>query len=1183
MIRRAAVLLAAVLLVTVCDRAMAADVATTTGTTYCAKPAADVATLCPDLLAAKPDAYDALAATLEREGRYAQAAAVAGEAVGLRQKAGAAAGTPGAEALALSLATASRNQHRAGDYRAAAALATQAVAMAPATSPAAQSAALLAAGIAERALGHYAAAEPKLRAALAVRDKSPGPETVGTAEALDALADLLGNAGNLSEAYADASRAVAIRLKTEGKTSAGFAHSAVLLALITRASGRYADAEQLALQAQAAAHQSLGAEHPEFAKALNVLGIVYRAEGRVSDAEYVTNLALSIQIKAFGKATPDIATTANNLALVYQQEGQLAKAESLFRQVLTIRIGALGGDHPDVGNTYDNLAGLMRRMGRLDEAEQDYEQAIAIQAAALGPDHPDVAADLANLAYVLRMQGQFDQAEALLRRALAIRVRALPPGHPDIAATQVSLGDVLQAEGRSGDAETAYLQALAIQQKALGPRHPSVAITLNDLAALYRTANRIPEAAANYTRALEIQKAVLPPGDPDIAITLGNIADVLAFEGRFDDADKMQRQALEIRQHALGPHHPLVATSLGNLAKLRRLQRKLGEAEGLQRQVVDIRLAAYGPDNPDVAQDYSDLAEILSDEGHTKPALEAMRKATAIYRARNAGADQQTPADADAERKAARFIFVNHVYMLEAAMRKASPRQAKALLAESFEVAQLAQNWSVGAVVQQMAARFATGTSDLAKLVRQQHDTLDQVAKVDAALDQTALLPPEKQDHAQLDALRNQRSSLDDTLNSLGTIIQQRFPEYSAATSLEPVTLEQIQHLLHPDEALISYLLGGDATFIWVVRPHGASLVKAPIGQQALLDMVRQLRAGLDPAVYANTGRMPIYDTGLAYRFYKAVLAPARPKLGNASRLLMIADGPLQALPMNVLVLSPTKKLKPGVAPDYRKVDWLIRHYATAVLPSTSSLRALRSFARAPAADQPFIGVGDPELGQPLRRSAIKKVKGVDVRLVNRLVPLPETANELRQIAGILKSPPDRVIVGENATLSKIRGLDLSQYRVVAFATHGLITGELHGLTEPAIVLTPDPEHGDNGLLRASEIAQLHFNADWVVLSACNTAASDGTIGAEGFSGLAKAFFYAGTRALVVSNWPVNSAASVQLTTNSVGMAASHRGVGKADALRHSMLQLLGKGNVFFAHPMMWAPFVVVGEGGPGA
>jgi CHAT domain-containing protein/Tfp pilus assembly protein PilF len=1172
-------LAAAIFLILLAITTTDARAATGAAQAYCAKPVPTLASICSGIAAAKPEAFEALAGLLEHAGRYAQGAAVEAQAVALQQKAGA----PAVAALARDLAALSRLDILAGDYPAAEKAAVQAVATAPSADPAAQSAALLAAGIADRAMGHYDLGAPKLRNALALRVTALGPDAPGTADVLDALADLLGNAGALAEAQADALKAVQIRVKSGGKTSADFAHSAVILALILRAGGHYADAEQLALQAQQAARQSLGADHPEYAKALNVLGIVYRAEGRIADAEYVTNIALGVQIKAFGKATPDIATTANNLALIYEQEGKLAKAEPLFRQVLQIRIETLGADHPDVGNTYDNLAGLMRRLGRLDEAEQDYEQAIAIQAAALGPDHPDVAEDLANLAYVLRMEGQFDQAEALLRRALSIRIRALPPGHPDIAATEVSLGDVLQAEGRSNDAEAAYLQALAIQEKSLGMHHAAVAITLNDLAALYRTANRIPEAVADYTKALEIQRAVLPPGDPDIAITLGNIADVLAFEGRFDEADRMQQQALKIRVDTLGPRHPLVATSLGNLAKLRRLQLKLGEAEKLQRQVVDIRLAAYGPDNPDVAQDYSDLAEILSDEGHTKPALEAMRKATAIYRARNAGADEQTPADADAERKAARFVFVNHVYLLEVAMHKL-PRQSQALLAESFEVAQLAQNWSVGAVVQQMAARFATGTSDLARLVRQQQDTLDQVAKVDSLLDQLALLPPEKQDPSALDALRNQRSKLDDSLNDLATVIQQRFPEYAAATSLQPVTLKQIQHLLHPEEALVSYLLGGDSTFIWIVRPHSAALVKAPIGQQQILAMVRQLRAGLDPAVYALTGRMPIYDTTLAYQFYKSILAPARAKIGSATRLLIVADGPLQALPMNVLVLSPPKRPKPGAAPDYRKVDWLIRHYASAMLPSTSSLRALRSFARAPAAGQPFLGIGDPDLGEPLRRSSVRKLKtGVDVRLVNRLVPLPETANELRQIAGILKAPAANVIITQAATISRVRSLDLSQYRVVAFATHGLITGELRGLTEPAIVLTPDPEHGDNGLLRASEIAQLHFNADWVVLSACNTAASDGTIGAEGFSGLAKAFFYAGTRALVVSNWPVNSAASVQLTTNSVGMAASKHRVGKADALQHSMLQLLTKGNPFFAHPMMWAPFVIVGEGGPSA
>jgi CHAT domain-containing protein len=131
-------------------------------------------------------------------------------------------------------------------------------------------------------------------------------------------------------------------------------------------------------------------------------------------------------------------------------------------------------------------------------------------------------------------------------------------------------------------------------------------------------------------------------------------------------------------------------------------------------------------------------------------------------------------------------------------------------------------------------------------------------------------------------------------------------------------------------------------------------------------------------------------------------------------------------------------------------------------------------------------------------------------------------------------------------------------------------------------VLTP-PETGnafDDGLLTASEVAQLKFDADWVILSACNTAAADGTPGAEGLSGLAKAFFYAGSRALLVSHWPVVSAAAVAITTRMLKEAAKP-GIGRSEAHRLAMMALIeDTDHPHFAHPMFWAPFVVVGEGG---
>lgn len=199
-----------------------------------------------------------------------------------------------------------------------------------------------------------------------------------------------------------------------------------------------------------------------------------------------------------------------------------------------------------------------------------------------------------------------------------------------------------------------------------------------------------------------------------------------------------------------------------------------------------------------------------------------------------------------------------------------------------------------------------------------------------------------------------------------------------------------------------------------------------------------------------------------------------------------------------------------------------------------------------------------------------------------RLPPLPETADELETIAEILGANEADLFLRERATESRIKKEALSKYRVLVFATHGLVAGELEGLAEPALVLTP-PRVGtkqDDGLLTASEVATLNLNANMVVLSACNTASADGSPEAEALSGLAKAFFYAGSRSLLVSHWPVFSDAAVKLTTKMLKMAATDSSMGRAEGLRRSALALMNTPNKpYFAHPAFWAPFVVVGEG----
>ena len=200
-------------------------------------------------------------------------------------------------------------------------------------------------------------------------------------------------------------------------------------------------------------------------------------------------------------------------------------------------------------------------------------------------------------------------------------------------------------------------------------------------------------------------------------------------------------------------------------------------------------------------------------------------------------------------------------------------------------------------------------------------------------------------------------------------------------------------------------------------------------------------------------------------------------------------------------------------------------------------------------------------------------------------MPLPETADELCAVARDLRVGEKDVWLGNRATEAEIKRLseagELDKYRIIHFATHGALAGQVGGNSEPGLVLTPPDTatERDDGYLSASEIASLKLDADWVILSACNTAA-EGTEGAEALSGLARAFFYAGARALLVSHWSVDSEATVKLITGAVNRMAADKTVGRAEAMRQSMLAMMDRGEPYEAHPAIWAPFIVVGEGG---
>jgi CHAT domain-containing protein len=228
--------------------------------------------------------------------------------------------------------------------------------------------------------------------------------------------------------------------------------------------------------------------------------------------------------------------------------------------------------------------------------------------------------------------------------------------------------------------------------------------------------------------------------------------------------------------------------------------------------------------------------------------------------------------------------------------------------------------------------------------------------------------------------------------------------------------------------------------------------------------------------------------------------------------------------------------------------------------------------------------------GIPLKRRA-GPPEGANSADIGQLPRLPDTADELRSIAVALEVDPTKVLhLGKEANENLVKKTNLSLFKIVAFATHGLVPGELDGLDQPALALSaPNVADVDgDGLLTMQEILSLKLDADWVVLSACNTGAGAGA-GAEAASGLGRAFFYAGTRAILVTNWSVHSQSARELVTDLFRRQAANPKLSRGEALRQAMMALLDgkgftdeKGETLFtyAHPLFWAPYTIIGDGG---
>lgn len=809
-----------------------------------------------------------------------------------------------------------------------------------------------------------------------------------------------------------------------------------------------------------------------------------------------------------------------DLATQLYQAGQYKQALQFSEQALDLAIQQFGTEHEQIGILTYGLGLTAEKAGDDTKAAKYYRQSVRIREKVYGKDGPGVAEALDLYGGALMRLGRVDDAEPVFQRALKLRKDIMGFEHAYQAGSTANLGAVAVAKGRYGEALMRYRKAIEL-----------LASQKTD----FVVANKVMNQGLKRQRSAFIGLAQ--------AVWHGGSKAGLSRRAAFDESFKASQEAWRTS----------AAEAIAKMtARLGTSNTPLGRDVSRMQKLADEIVALNEQDMRELAR----WSKVQRQDPEYSKILEEMRAASIR---------QQKASRPDYKRQRAL------AKELQDLIKRCPPGQKKAGCDGTMKKIQ-----QLGAAMTKLSKATSAGSAE----------TMAVINRMNAA---EKKLPG----YQQFSSARNTRvqrmTKLGIERRALKKRIVSAHPSYAALADPAPLTGAQTSQLLSADEALVTMLVGRSKSFVWVVTQEAVSWTEIDAGARQLAADVAQLRLGLDPlAAEQNPDAAGDFDYEIAHRLYKTVFGSIERHIAGKKHLILVPNGPLTSLPLQVLITRPPQQ---QTTPEdaVRGASWLIRNYALSVLPSVQSLASLRRLQRSANSRKPFIGIGDPILkggAQGTSRGAKTAnltpakfyTRGLaDVRAVSAMTPLPDTADELRAIGRVLGASQSDILLQDVASETSVKARKLDDYRIVHFATHGLVAGDLTGLNEPALVLTPPQQatEQDDGLLTASEIATLSLDADWVVLSACNTAAGS-AIGAEALSGLARAFFYSGARALLVSHWAVYSDAAVKLTTKTFSALKRNPDLGRAEAFQQSMLDLIKDGRP----PAYWAPFVIVGEGG---
>lgn len=853
---------------------------------------------------------------------------------------------------------------------------------------------------------------------------------------------------------------------------------------------------------------------------------------------------------------PPSALPAMVAALVGpQQAAAMGAPEALLESLFGERVPLASAADLDRFRTMTQEARAANGVARYEEAERLFRRALDLQSRLLSDNDPALAQTLMDLALNVSNQGRDEEALALFRRAEPIIQRS--PQAADRARFAVYQG-YHAANFQRHDAALRFARAAVAGWRAEvdGPRvnlgnaesvdaalaldRGELALALNLLASMALRISDLALAQASASEALQIVNST--DGLPgwwraDILLTLGRIS---IAQGRLSAAE----------------------TFLGN--SLETYRRSSGDS----LQTLPARLA---------------LAGVYQTEGLPSASLLAYRELFELL-------DRQGP-DAAVHLKPDDLIAYGSA-VIDRAAQFGDPAERQPLFAQALEALQRVRPAAVDKTLLQARERMAATEPGLQALLERLRTAERQRTAARIALSYESTLADGQRSRLVEDRLNQRIATAEQTVAGLHADLQAHYPQFRRLGGIGPrVAAADLQQRLAAHEAVLSFVVGERATLVQLVRRDSLLIRRIDASESMLQDEVAGLRRSVDAG---DRGLAP-FDHAAAWRLYRLLFTPIELQLQGIEHLTIIPGGALASLPFAVLLTEDPAQASANASPA-----WLIRRTALAYAPSLQAFAQLRDAARhRTAAPDALLGVGDPLLSG--QRAAIasssppadtdpaaalarycRQEGPADPTLLRALAPLPDTAMELRAVADVLRPGGGQttLLARGEASERRLREQVLSNYRVIYFATHGLLPGELRCRSEPALVLTPEDAAGQreqDGLLEASEIASLRLNADLVVLSACNTAGFDQRSGGDSLSGLAEAFLYAGARSLLASHWQVASRATTALMTRLFGRLGPDVTQGSAEALRQAQLALSTEPGT--AHPFFWAAFTLIGDG----